>query len=258
MDILVTLGALGQEALLPAFVFGMDRVRPITGASIARLGRGKGVRFAIGILTGGVEVGFMTLEAEERFVLFQKVVGHRPVRIVTNGAILDYRFVLENEWTLIAGVTSETEIVQPFLGAQHTRDGVARPVGIVTIITAHLAIFHRVTGDEIHFGLDIPVTLTAKFEFVLGQELRIGVVVDLVTICTSNLVFSVLGTKPVHGFATLVASQADGRSFFSFETLFTKAEDLLRVSAFINVGGAGPVTAFATSLVARGLVGCQP
>ncbi len=188
----MALGALGKESLLPSFMPGVHGIRPITWPPIARLGGSKSIRLLIGILSGGVEVGLVALEAEEGLVLLEKIVGHRAVRVVADGAVFDHRFVLEDKGALIAGMTGKAEVVQPLLGAEHPGDGVPRAVGIVTVGAAHLALFHRVAGDEIHLGLDVPVAAAAKLKFVLGKELGLGIVVDLVAIGAGHVVFGVL------------------------------------------------------------------
>jgi hypothetical protein len=58
-----------------------------------------------------MKVGFVALEAQERLVLLQQVVGDRTVRGVTRSAVLRNRLVLEDKRPLLGGVAIHTQIV---------------------------------------------------------------------------------------------------------------------------------------------------
>jgi len=264
MNVLVTLGALGEKALLPTLMsrlnIGSRGIAPIFAYRIT-----SGVETVCAIVayliidTGGVEMDLVTLHTEERLVLFQEVVGDGAVGIMANGAIFDDRFVFENKGTLVAGVAGQAEVVQALFGAKHTGDGISGAMGIVAIGTAHVAFLHRVARDEKHLGLHVPVTLTTELKLVsFGQELRIRVVMHLVAINTGHVVFRMLGAKPVHGLPTLVAGEAHGVGFFSLEAFFPEAEDLFGITAFVHVRRTRAVTPLTTHLVTGNLIRSQP
>ena len=62
-----------------------------------------------------MEVHLMTLQAEERFVLLQKVVGNGAMRVVADIAIFfDWR-MLKHKGSLMASVAVETKVASLFL-----------------------------------------------------------------------------------------------------------------------------------------------
>ena len=142
-----------------------------------------------GVIPGSMEVGLMTLKTEERFVLLEKIVGHRAVRVMADGAIFNHRIVLKDKGPLIAGVTGEAEVVQPLFSAEHSGDGVAGTMRVVAIGTAHVPFFYRVAGDKVHPGLNIPVTLAAKLKFILDKELGLRIMMDFMAVRAGNIIF---------------------------------------------------------------------
>ncbi len=102
MYILMTLGALGKETFLPAFMdrlnIGCGRITPIFSYRItSRVETIRAVISHLVINTGGVEVHLVALHTEERLVLLKQIVGHCAVRIMADGAIFNYRLMLKDK-----------------------------------------------------------------------------------------------------------------------------------------------------------------
>ncbi len=104
----------------------------------------------------------MALQAEERLVLHQQVVGNRTVWIVADGAVVFNRGVTEHERTLVAAVAVEAEIVGALVGGQFT-------VRIVAVAAAHLALFDRVMRGEVGLGHLLLVAGVAELGILLLQ-----------------------------------------------------------------------------------------
>ena len=65
-------------------------------------------------VSADVEVGLVTLQADERLVLPEQIVGHRAVRLVASVAAFLDRRVLEDEGTMLGRVTTRAQLVHPF------------------------------------------------------------------------------------------------------------------------------------------------
>ena len=113
-----------------------------------------------------MEMRFMTLQAQERLVLNQQVVGYCAVSIMTEGAVFDHRLVLKHKGPLITGMAFKAEIVQTLIGLDHAGYHVIRTMWRVAVSAAHFAFPDRVAGHQIAFGLNILVTLSAEFKLV--------------------------------------------------------------------------------------------
>ena len=78
----------------------------------------------------------MTLKAEERFILLQKVICNGAMRVVADIAVFfDWR-MLKNKGPLMASMAVETEVASQFVSLQFA-------VWIVTVAAGHLAFLDR-------------------------------------------------------------------------------------------------------------------
>lgn len=101
-------------------------------------------------------------QAEERCRLAEQVVRYRPMRIVTDGAILCHRRVFVGEGALFLGVTPVTDhvdrrLLQIVLGLA---------VRIVAIRTRDLAFLDGMVRRHRILSIDIRVALVARERFV--------------------------------------------------------------------------------------------
>ena len=58
-----------------------------------------------------MKVKLVTLQAQEGFILCKEIVGYSSVRLVTNHATFNNRFVLESERALFGGMTVKAEVI---------------------------------------------------------------------------------------------------------------------------------------------------
>jgi len=127
MNILMALGTLGHEGLLESVIRTLKTHCGIIGVS---------TRYAMAFQArcpGRMEVGLVALQAQERLLLLQQVVGHGSMGIMAVEAVLHYRIVFEHEWSLVAGMALETQIVHTLIGPEHTGLQAAASVRIVTV-----------------------------------------------------------------------------------------------------------------------------
>ena len=59
----------------------------------------------------GMEVCFMTLQTQERLILFQEVVCHGPVGLMTLKTAFCNRGMLKDKWSLVTGMTLKAQVV---------------------------------------------------------------------------------------------------------------------------------------------------
>lgn len=137
----------------------------------------------------------MALQAEERLILCQQVVCNRPMRVVTRRAALGNRSMFEDERTLVAGVTLETEIIGAFFA--HQAIGC---MWIVAIAAGHLAFLDWMMGREGGLGLLLLMTGIAKFRIFL-LEGSFAAAVNGVAVVAANIAQSVFTVRPVHQLA---------------------------------------------------------
>jgi len=132
---------------------------------------------------------FMTLQAQERLVLKEQVVGYCPMSIMTEGAVFDYRLVLKHKGPLITGMAFKAEIVQTFICLNHAGYQVIRTMWRVAVSAAHFAFPDRVAGHQIAFGLDVLMTLSAEFKLVgVPEKCLLLVIVYAVTLEAGDVV----------------------------------------------------------------------
>jgi len=117
--------------------------------------------------TAGMEMGFMALKAEERFILFEHVIGHRPMGVVTDHTVLSDRSMFENKRSLLVRMTIEAKIIDPFNSFQVFNQ---RTVMLVTARACHLSLSNRVTGGEIDLCGDVPVTIQAELRIFFNES----------------------------------------------------------------------------------------
>lgn len=58
-----------------------------------------------------MEVELVTLQAQERLILYQEVVSHRSVWIVADGTIFYHRLMFKHKRPLFGGMTLEAKVV---------------------------------------------------------------------------------------------------------------------------------------------------
>ena len=83
---------------------------------------------------------FMALQAEERLVLNQHVIGDGTMGIVADGAVVLNGGMPEYERTLVAGVAVQTQVVGALIGVEAFAGGT---VDVVAAGAVHLAFFNR-------------------------------------------------------------------------------------------------------------------
>ena len=81
-------------------------------------------------------MAFMTLQAEEWFVLLQKIVGYSAVRIMAGGTVFFDWGVFEDERSLVTAVTLQTEVPGQFVCLQFS-------MWIVAVSAGHLPFLDR-------------------------------------------------------------------------------------------------------------------
>jgi hypothetical protein len=157
-------GALRQERFLPTFFTMRVGVGELLRVNlVGNIAAHCGPDWLPG--TQGVEVPFMALQTEERFVLCQQIIGNSAVRIMAGRTALGNRGVLKDKGALVAGVALEAQIVGALFG-----DQAFRSMRVVAIAAAHLAFFHRVVRGEVGFGLLLLVARVAKLRVLLLES----------------------------------------------------------------------------------------
>ena len=117
-----------------------------------------------------VEMRFMALKAEKRLVLFEHIISHGPMGIVTNGAIFYNRCMFENKGALFVRMTIKAKIVDPLDCFQIFHQ---RTMMLVTAAAFHFSLTNGVARREVDFGCDIPVTIQAKLRILFDESLLI-------------------------------------------------------------------------------------
>jgi hypothetical protein len=113
-----------------------------------------------------MKMRFMTLQAKEGLILFEQVVGYRPVGIVAGQTIFCHRCMFENKGASLVRMTRKTEIVQPLIGFQILHQ---RTMMLMTTAAFHLSLPHGVVGRIIGFDLDVPVAAHAQIRITFFQ-----------------------------------------------------------------------------------------
>ena len=175
-----------------------------------------------------VEVAFMALQAEEWLILNQHVVCHRTMWVVTDGAVIFYRCMAKNEWTLVTAVTVKTEVV----GAL---DGVQLAVRVVTVAAIHLAFLDRMVGREVGFCLLLLVARIAEL-WILLLESHFAAGMNRVTVGATHIGEGVLAVRPVHQFAVSVTLGANRCGFFRQQ--LAKLKNLIAVRVDMQAAAA--------------------
>lgn len=141
---------------------------------------------------------FVALQAEERLALFEEIIGHGTVWVMTDAAILLDRAVFEDEWPLVAGVAVVAEVVGALICFQQSLTG--RTMHFVATAANHLSFFDRMVGGKIGFGLVFLMAAVAEFGFGYFEALfdRFYTLVDLVAVGTGNVIKCVLVPVPFH------------------------------------------------------------
>ena len=128
MYILVTLRTLCHKGLLETVIGPLELSSIVIRAASA----GYAVSFKAGSPCR-VKMGLVALQAQEWFLLLEEIVGNGSMGVMTDEAVLNYRIMLEYEWSLVACVALETKVIDPFIGSEHTLDKAAASVRIVAV-----------------------------------------------------------------------------------------------------------------------------
>ena len=104
-----------------------------------------------------MEVSFMTLQADERLVLLQQVVGDSAVGVVADGTVFSDRSMLKHKWALVTRVAVNAEIVGAFLGHQAFCG-----MRIVAAAAIHLAFLDGMVRGEHGLGHLLLVAVVAE------------------------------------------------------------------------------------------------
>jgi hypothetical protein len=99
----------------------------------------------------------MALEAKILVSLDKQIVIHRAMRLVTGGAALAHRFVLENKWAALRDMTFRAGVHLAGEGEPATLDRVAF-VRIVTIAAAHLSFDHGMMVRQLKASFHLQMT----------------------------------------------------------------------------------------------------
>ena len=109
-------------------------------------------------------MSFMALQADERLVLLQQVVGNCSVRIVADGAVFRDRRMLKHKWPLVARMAVDAEVVGAFFGYQTFRG-----MRIVAAAAIHLAFLDGMVRREHGLGHLFLMAVVAKLGILLLQ-----------------------------------------------------------------------------------------
>ena len=108
----------------------------------------------------------MASQAEEGRRLMQQVVGHRPMRLVANRAILRHRRMLIGERPLFLRLATVTDQIHGRL----LEIALGLAVRIMAIGAQHLAFFDRMVRRHRVSGIDVAVALVAGERLVDGHR----------------------------------------------------------------------------------------
>jgi len=119
-------------------------------------------------LNSRMEVQAVALQTQVRLVLLQKVVGHRTVRIMADGAVLFHRGMLKGKGTLLIHVALEAQLV---LALVRPQEGLhRRTMGIVALRAGHLPFLDGMVIGIVGFGHDVLVTGEAELRLRLLKK----------------------------------------------------------------------------------------
>ena len=136
-----------------------------------------------------MEMSFMTLQTEKRFLLFKQVIGHGSVRIMAHHAVFNDRIMLEGKRPLITGMAFETQIIGALVCFEQSTTEVIRSVRIVAVGTTHLSFLEGMVRWIHHLGIDVLMTGGAQLHFRLGKKLLVLVLVHGMTIGAAYFIF---------------------------------------------------------------------
>lgn len=156
----------------------------------------------------------VTAQAKERRGLVQQVVGHGPMRLMANRAVLGHRRMLIRERSLLVRMAPIADHVDRRLFQIALR----LAVGVVAVRTYQLAFLDRMMRRHRILGIDVAVALVAcewlihghgqtlgagnvamlNFDKLLNIQLGMGIM----AVGTSHAVLSVRGRVPGHGRGT--------------------------------------------------------
>jgi hypothetical protein len=119
-----------------------------------------------------MKVGFMTLQAKERLILFQQIVGDCSVGIVAGHTVFRHRGVFEHKRAPLVGVTGQAQIVHTLIGLHVVDQGTMM---LMATAAFHFPFLYRVMGGIMGFGLDVFVAIHTErllvlFGFVGGVD----------------------------------------------------------------------------------------
>lgn len=199
-----------------------------------------------------MEMSFMTLQTEERFLLLEKVVGHGSVGVMAHHAVFHHRIMLKGKWPLVPGMALEAQIIGALGGLEHSSTEIIRSMRIMAVGATHLPFLEGMVGGVHHLGVDILMTGGAQLHFRLDKKLLVPVVVHLVTLGATNFIFRMHRTRPVHVHVIVMTGGAHGGGCFRLHAILAEDKDLGGITFGINMNGAGAVTSLTTGFVPPG------
>jgi len=173
---------------------------------------------------------------------------------MTDHTVLHYGVMLKHKRTLIAGMTLEAKVVYTLIGLQHGLPEVIASMWIMTIRTAHLALFDGVMRGKIGLGHHILMTGATELVLPFGKQGFSVIFMYSVTSSACDLIFCMGGTSPIQMFLGAVTGGAHCGHLFLIQTLFAEAQYLGLVSSAIHMQRTRPMATLTTNgLGARGL-----
>ena len=148
--------------------------------------------------------------------------------VMTDGAVVFYRSMTKNEWTLVTAVTIKAEVVGAF-------DGIQLAMRIVTIAAIHFAFLDRMMGGEVGFCLLLLMAGIAEL-WILLLESCFAAGMNRVTVGAAHISEGMLAVRPVHQLAVSVTLCANRCGFFRQQ--FAKFENLIAVRVDMQAAAA--------------------
>ena len=131
-----------------------------------------------------MEVKLVALETQEGLILHQKIIGDRTVGIMADRTIFHHRFMLKSKRTLVAGVTFETKIIQPFFGLEAATQTAVR---LMTVRTHYISFLNRMVRRVQRLYFNLQMAFIAESGLGFNQEIFcLGVA--LMTIDTPHII----------------------------------------------------------------------
>jgi hypothetical protein len=115
-----------------------------------------------------MKMSLVTLETEERLILFQQVRGDRTMGHMAGHAVFGNRRVVEHKGPLLFGMTLETKFTLAFICIQ---GAYFAAMNLMAGTTGHLAFPHGVPRRQHHGCRNVAMTFLTKKRFWLGKTI---------------------------------------------------------------------------------------